>query len=39
MDTVCHGKQWDVALVHDPDGRIAAAMPYPVMNAILPEVE
>ena len=28
MDTVCHGKQWDVALVHDPDGRIAAAMPY-----------
>ena len=28
MDAVCHGKQWDVALVHDADGLITAAMPY-----------
>ena len=28
MDTVCFGKQWDVALVHDSDGQITAAMPY-----------
>ena len=28
MEAVCHGKQWDVALAHAPDGSIAAAMPY-----------
>lgn len=28
MDTVCYGKQWDVALVFAPDGSVSAAMPY-----------
>ena len=28
METVCKGKEWDVALVKEPDGTIAAAMPY-----------
>lgn len=28
METVCHGKPWDVALVHGPDAQIVAAMPY-----------
>lgn len=28
MDTVCHGKQWDVALALDRQGNISAAMPY-----------
>lgn len=28
METVCKGKEWDVALVKKPDGTIAAAMPY-----------
>ena len=28
METVCHGKQWDVVLIHDNRNRIAAAMPY-----------
>lgn len=28
METVCHGKQWDVALVAQQDGQIEAAMPY-----------
>lgn len=28
METVCHGKQWDVALARDSEGNIAAAMPY-----------
>lgn len=28
METVCHGKQWDVLLAEDERGEIAAAMPY-----------
>ena len=28
METVCHGKQWDVALAHDDSGNITAALPY-----------
>ena len=28
MDTVCSGKQWDVALARDTQGHITAAMPY-----------
>ncbi len=28
MDTVCDGKQWDVALAYSPDGEIVAALPY-----------
>ena len=28
METVCHGKQWDVALAYAPNGDIIAAMPY-----------
>ena len=28
METVCQGKEWDVALATDADGRVAAAMPY-----------
>ena len=28
METVCHGKRWDVALAHDDEGNITAAMPY-----------
>ena len=28
METVCHGKQWDVALAHDDNGNITAALPY-----------
>lgn len=28
METVCAGKEWDVALAMAPDGTVAAAMPY-----------
>ena len=28
MEAVCHGKEWDVLLVDDSQGRVAAAMPY-----------
>lgn len=28
MDTVCRGKQWDVALAYDTQGNITAALPY-----------
>ena len=28
MENVCHGKQWDVALAHDDEGNITAALPY-----------
>lgn len=28
METVCRGKQWDVLLAHDKQGRISAAMPF-----------
>ena len=28
METVCHGKQWDVALAHNDEGGIIGAMPY-----------
>ena len=28
METVCHGKQWDVALAHSDDGAVIGAMPY-----------
>ena len=28
METVCHGKQWDVALAHNDGGDIIGAMPY-----------
>ena len=28
METVCHGKRWDVALAHNDDGAIIGAMPY-----------
>ena len=28
MDAVCAGKEWDVLLAEDPDGRILGAMPY-----------
>lgn len=28
MDTVCHGKHWDVALAYDGQGNITAALPY-----------
>ena len=28
METVCHDKQWDVALAHDDNGNITAALPY-----------
>ena len=28
METVCCGKQWDVALAHNDDGAVIGAMPY-----------
>ncbi len=28
METVCHGKRWEVAFAYDRQGNIAAAMPY-----------
>lgn len=28
METVCEGKQWDVALAYDSDGAVSAALPY-----------
>lgn len=28
METVCHGKQWDISLAHDDNGGIIGAMPY-----------
>lgn len=28
MEAVCHGKEWDVLLSTDADGRVEAAMPY-----------